>query len=101
MEEAHSVYHFYQKMICLRKSPEYGKTLTYGDFEGIETEKDALIGYKRTDEKYEISVWVNFGNETVDLPEKLEQNSILLNNRTEAPESKLLPYQTILAVKEK
>ena len=41
------------------------------------------------------------GNETVDLPEKLEQNSILLNNRTEAPESKLLPYQTILAVKEK
>ncbi len=101
MEETHSVYHFYQKMICLRKSPEYGKTLTYGDFEGIETEKDALIGYKRADEKYEISVWVNFGNETVDLPEKLEQNSILLNNRTEAPESKLLPYQTILAVKEK
>lgn len=101
VEEQHSVYHFYQKMVSLRKDPEYGGTLTFGDFEAIETEKGTLIGYRRTDEKYEITVWINFCNETSDLPEAAEEKHILLNNRTEVLTGKLLPYQTIMTVKEK
>lgn len=100
-KEEQSVYHFYQKMIHLRKDAKYGKTLTFGAFEEIQTEEEALIGYRRTDEKYEITVWVNFSNNIVELPEKIEQKNMLLNNRTEEAGKKLLQYQTIVAAKEK
>lgn len=101
VREEHSIYHFYQKMINLRKDSKYGKTLTFGDFEAIQTKEETLIGYKRIDEKYEITIWVNFGNETVNLMDKIEPKNILLNNRAEAMETKILPYQTLVVAKEK
>ncbi len=101
MQNVQSVYHFYQKMISLRKDDTYGNTLTFGDFKAVSTDTDTLIGYKRTDEKYEITVWVNFSNEIADLPENEKMTNVILNNRTERKEQKLLPYQTIVTVKEK
>lgn len=101
MKEEHSIYHFYQKMINLRKDSKYGETLTFGDFEAIQTEEETLIGYKRIDDKYEMIIWVNFGNATVTLPEKIEPENILLNNRAEVAKTEILPYQALVIAKEK
>ncbi len=91
-----SVYHFYQKMIALRKDSQYGKTLTFGTFEAIETEQDALIGYRRVDDNYIMTIWVNLGNEAVELPGQTVMHNVILNNRTELVEGRLLPYQAIV-----
>lgn len=93
-----SVFHFYQKMINLRKDPEYGETLTFGAFQAVGTQEEALIGYRRTDDNYRITIWVNLSNKVVELPKSRAASLVILNNRTELEEDRLLPYQTIVEV---
>ncbi|MCQ2509001.1 MAG: alpha-glucosidase [Lachnospiraceae bacterium] len=96
MAAEYSVFSFYQQMIRLRKDTEYGKTLTFGLFEAVESEYDSLISYKRKDEAYEITVLVNLGNQTLPLSEPVSDKKILLNNLTQIMENELLPYQAMV-----
>ncbi len=100
-ENAKSIYHFYQKMIGLRKNPPYSEVLTFGDFEAVTTEQDALICYARCLGEKRVNVMINFGAEPVMLPEKLYSGAepVILNNYEEAPEQQLLPYQAVLTVR--
>jgi oligo-1,6-glucosidase len=99
-EKTHSVYHFYKKMIAIRKSAEYNQTLTYGSITPILLEYDNVIAYKRSGEK-NICVICSFDHEkqTVTLP--FELKIIFLNNYPEVKlkenRLELLPYQSISA----
>lgn len=58
--EEHSLYHFYRKLIALRKSEEYLDTLVYGEIQEIEVETEGVIAFRRSSrEGKEIQVWVN------------------------------------------
>lgn len=100
MKDPDSVYSFYKKMICIRKSGEHGQTLTYGSIKPILTEYDKVIAYERSGDK-NICVICSFDHneQTISVPFDLEK--VLLNNysKINIKDGKLtlLPYQSISA----
>ena len=57
-----------------------------------------MIGYRRTDDNYRITIWVNLSNKVAELPKSRAASMVILNNRTELEEDRLLPYQAIVEV---
>lgn len=100
LKEPKSVFGYYKEMIRLRSNSEYAKTLTYGDFRSIVTEEDNFICYSRYDERYEITILINFGADMISLPDGLKAGKVLLNNRMER-DGTLHSYQAIVMVREK
>lgn len=91
-----SVYHFYKKMIALRKQSEYSDVLTYGDFSPIESDEDALIGYYRSNGEKRVAVLVNFGEGEAAIPKQLANGKRILDNQDRWNTERLLPYQAVL-----
>lgn len=91
-----SVYHFYKKMIALRKQSEYSDVLTYGDFSPIESDEDALIGYYRSNGEKRVAVLVNFGEGETAIPKQLANGKRILDNQDRWNTERLLPYQAVL-----
>ncbi|MBE5978026.1 MAG: alpha-glucosidase [Paenibacillaceae bacterium] len=75
-----SVFHFYKKLIALRKNEEYKDTFVYGQLIPAYLETDRLMAYYRNGEHERILVIGNFKTEEqeVDLVEPYRE--ILLNN---------------------
>ncbi len=76
-----SVYHYYKKLIQLRKSGEYKDTLVYGSFEPEFQDINRIMAYHRKGEKQDILIIGNFKTEsqTVELPNEFKK--VLLNNK--------------------
>ncbi|MEG1946424.1 MAG: alpha-glucosidase [Lachnospiraceae bacterium] len=97
MENDKSVFHYYKEMIYLRSKSKYSDTLTFGNFDAIDTLEDEFFCYRRYDNKFEIIVMVNLGNKEIEIPIALRNREVLLNNRIEN-QSTLMPYQSIVTV---
>ena len=76
-----SVYHYYKKLIQLRKSDEYKDTFVYGKFEPEFQHRKRVMAYHRKGENQDILIIGNFKPEpeTFELPE--EYKNVLLNNK--------------------
>lgn len=78
-----SVFHFYQKLIALRKSAEYGETVVYGACEPVLEEQKNIMAYYRKGSGHTLLVMGNYQKEgqSVRLPKAVKK--ILLNNKKE------------------
>lgn len=86
-----SVFHFYQKLIALRKSAEYGETVVYGACEPVLEEQKNLMAYYRKGSGHTLLVMGNYQKEgqSVRLPKAVKK--VLLNNKKEfRPEGDVL-----------
>lgn len=83
MERKDSVFHFYRKLIALRKSEEYGEAVVYGTCEPVLEEQKNLMAYFRRGKEKTLLVMGNFQKEgqSVRLPEKMKK--VLINNKKE------------------
>lgn len=79
LEDPDSVFHFYQKLIRLRKDPVYKETIVYGTLEPAFREQHNLMAYYRRGDKT-LLVIGNYqsGKQAVTLP--LPYTKVLLNN---------------------
>ncbi|MCR5089977.1 MAG: alpha-glucosidase [Oscillospiraceae bacterium] len=87
-----SVFHFYRKLICLRR--EYS-VFRDGSFEMLLPEDGNLVVYKRKTADAELLVICNFRNRTLENPLTLPQASSLLigNYRDNSQTEVLRPYE--------
>ena len=95
-----SLYHYYQKLIKLRKDPAYKDTLVYGTLTPYLPEEKNLMAYIREEGGQRILVAGNFDRnpKTVTIP---SEGRLLLNNLEEAPEMcgetlRLAGYQAVV-----
>ena len=75
-----SVFHFYKKLIALRKNEEYKDTLVYGQLIPVYLEMERLMAYYRNGEHERILVIGNFKMEEQEIDLMEPYRKILLNN---------------------
>ncbi len=75
-----SVFHFYKKLIALRKNEEYKNTLVYGQLKPAYLEMERLMAYYRNGEHERILVIGNFKIEEQEIDLMEPYRKILLNN---------------------
>ncbi|MBF0708005.1 alpha,alpha-phosphotrehalase [Alkalihalobacillus hwajinpoensis] len=102
LNESHSVFEHYQKLIALRKNMDL---ITYGDYELLLAEHPQLFAYVRNGENEKLLVINNFyeSEVTFELPEDMEVNGyhaeVLLSNYEDTPNTfkkvSLRPYESI------
>ena len=104
-----SVLEFYKEMIRLRKDPEYGNTVVYGEMIPAYEGEKRLFAFYRKDEDHTLLVASNYQNEERTIPMEFDSKKILVNNYPEDNIEKrvlkvkdgwlltLRPYQFIVA----
>ncbi len=91
-----SIYHFYKRMIQLRKTE---KTLIYGTYTLIAEQHPQVFAYIRSSEERHFLVYANLSskNTSVDVPEEWRIKKTILTNYTDRTESgqilNLKPYE--------
>ena len=106
MSREDSVYHFYKKLIALRKDEQYAETIVYGKTVPVLVEETNLMAYLRCGENQKLLVIGNFDevSRTADVRSLLETEemnpAVLLNNLTEVQIDggvvTLAPYQALV-----
>ncbi|MFV8828610.1 glycoside hydrolase family 13 protein [Alkalihalobacterium sp. APHAB7] len=91
MEDPNSIFHFYRKLIQLRKQHE---VVVYGSYHLLLEDHPAVFAYKRTLGHQELYVVCNFYGEpaTVDL-DKVSGGQLLIRNYKETETNELRPYE--------
>ncbi len=79
LEDPDSVFHFYQKLIRLRKDPVYKETIVYGTLEPAFREQHNLMAYYRRGDKT-LLVIGNYQSEKQAVTLPLPYTKVLLNN---------------------
>lgn len=92
INDAHSVFAFYQKMIALRNK-HYPQALIYGSFAAVEDVDERIVAYQRATHNERFISITNLSAQH--LPYTLPAGEIVLNNYADA-DATLKPYQTIL-----
>ncbi len=82
-EDPDSVFRYYQKLIRLRKNPEYADTLIYGDFSPLFTDVPGVMAYCRESADQKIFVIANYQKKALDLSFPWPVKKILLSNLSE------------------
>ena len=85
LDDADSVWHFYQKLIALRKNPAYKQTIVYGKLEPVWEAVHNLMAYYRKDDKTLLVVG-NYQREEQSITLPSPYNQVLLNNFKEVME---------------
>ena len=80
MKDAGSVLRYYQKLIALRKSEQYGEVFTYGDFIPAYLDHEKIYAYYRQLDHQKILVAANFGEKEMTLEMEQGRNEVLLSN---------------------
>jgi glycosidase len=91
-----SIFHYYQKLIALRKEMD---VIVYGHYALLEAEHPALFVYTRTLEGESLLVVCNFSEEEQDyaIPEEYRSAEILLANYQDAASAgKVRPWETVV-----
>lgn len=78
--DPNSVFHFYKKLIALRKNEEYKDTLVYGQVLPAYLEMERLMAYYRNGEHEKILVIGNFKQDEQEIDLEEPYRKILLNN---------------------
>lgn len=95
INDENSILKYYQKLISLRKSEEYGEVFIYGDFCPAYLDKDKIYAFYRKLNDKKILVAANFGQDDVTLELEKENKEVLLSNMGR----KSLPFGTTLTLK--
>ncbi len=96
-----SVFHYYQKLIQLRKNANYSDTLVYGELETYLEDQHNVISYVRKSENQKLLVMANYQNEprSLKLPSKVKP--VLLSNlpkvEIDGEDVQLDGYQVLIA----
>lgn len=80
MDDPDSIFHYYQKMIALRKHPAYQETLVYGDFIPLWENRHNLMAYYRKSESQTLLIAGNFQKEPQTVVLDAVPKQVLLNN---------------------
>ncbi|NLL78519.1 MAG: alpha-glucosidase [Clostridiales bacterium] len=80
MQDENSVYHFYKKLIALRKNPKYKETVVYGDFIPVWQEQDRLMAFYRKSKERTLLVIANYSVNIREIPFTDHVKHLLLNN---------------------
>ncbi len=101
MADENSVFHYYKKLIALRKSAEWGDVLAEGTYEPYLEEDGDLFLYVRSLEGKRLLILGNFSGKerTVELPFAI-RNTVLANYpelRMEGDTVVVRPYEAIMA----
>lgn len=96
-----SVFHYYKKLIALRKQES---VIVYGDYELLEPESESLYVYTRTLGEEKLLIVCNFTDreEDFEAPEEFRDGSILIGNggRSRVEDQIcLLPYEALVIKK--
>lgn len=99
MENPDSVYHFYKKLVHLRK--EY-PVFADGEFRLLLPEDEAVFAYTRTDQKSRMLVCANFTGSTVKCPltDEWKDAKTLIHNYAGEIGEELRPYEAVILLKE-
>lgn len=99
LDDADSVWHFYQKLIALRKNPAYKQTIVYGGLEPVWEAVHNLMAYYRKGDKTLLVVG-NYQREEQSITLPSSYNEVLLNNYKEILEEngviRLHGYQVLI-----
>ena len=99
LDDADSIWHFYQKLIALRKNPAYKQTIVYGGLEPIWEAVHNLMAYYRKGDKTLLVVG-NYQREEQSITLPSSYNKVLLNNYKEILEEngviRLHGYQVLI-----
>lgn len=101
MADEDSVFHFYKKLIRLRKEE---RILTDGKYELLLADDPAIFAYTRENDESRLLVVCNFTDQTVDYEPDVEWKSgkVLLSNEKEAfAQGSLQPYGAYMMIREK
>ena len=60
LKDEDSIFHYYQKLIALRKDSEESDVIAYGDIEPLAQKDPSVFAYRRTYEGHELIVTANF-----------------------------------------
>lgn len=99
MADPDSVFHYYQKLIRLRK--EY-PVFADGVFSLLLEEDEQIFAYTRTDEESELLVWANFTDRPAQCtwPEEWKEAEVLLSNYDSSMKAnELRPYETVMMIR--
>ena len=99
LKDENSLFHFYQKLIALRKNPEYKEVIVYGSFEPLMGVSDDVMAFYRKDADKTLLVVGNFKNEADEMMLPGKVKSILLaNDEIEIQNGKMMiqGYQAIV-----
>ena len=101
MEREDSVFHYYQKLISLRKKEP---VIVYGTFALLMPEDEDIFMYTRTYEQEKLLVICNFSQKEreLEIPEEWERGTILLGNYKDAAvgrKMRLREYEAIVIKK--
>lgn len=101
MEREDSVFHYYQKLISLRKKEP---VIIYGTFELMMPEDEDIFMYTRTYEQEKLLVICNFSQKEreLEIPEEWEKATVLLGNYKDAAvgrKMRLRDYEAIVIKK--
>lgn len=91
-----SVFHYYQKLIALRKSEQ---VLIDGRYEPVLEEHESLFAYTRENESARLLVLCNFKKEPISFPlgREWSQGQVLLSNYPDSrPDQTLRPYEAMM-----
>ncbi len=83
VEDPDSLFHFYRKLIALRKSPEYAETLIYGSFLPFLEEQHNLMAYYRKGQRT-LLILANFQKDAQNVSLPAPCIHVALNNYPEA-----------------
>ena len=89
-----SVLCYYRRLIALRKSEEYRKIFTYGEFIPAFEELDGIFAFSRSLNGRQVMIAANFAQEQRTLLLPGQNAKLLLSNDSGLTESKLLSKQT-------
>ncbi|MBR3188614.1 MAG: alpha-glucosidase [Lachnospiraceae bacterium] len=86
MADPDSIYHYYKKLIALRKDPAYADALVYGSFVPYLQHCSGIMSYLRCGGGQNILVMGNFNSapQTLPLPEGMKISKILLGNLSDS-----------------
>ncbi|WP_010647732.1 glycoside hydrolase family 13 protein [Oceanobacillus massiliensis] len=92
MQNPDSIYHYYQKLIELRKS---SKALIYGNYDLILDDHDQIYAYTRTGKDEQYVIMVNLFKEAAifELPETITERELVLSNYKDEEENRLRAYE--------
>lgn len=79
-QDPESIFHYYQKLIRLRKSEKYGDTLVYGDLVPYLADQHNVMAYFRQTEGQKLLVIANYQSEPRKLPLPGTVKKVLLSN---------------------
>lgn len=99
LKDKNSLFHFYQKLIALRKNPEYKEVIVYGSFEPLMGVSDDVMAFYRKDADKTLLVVGNFKKEADEIILPGKAKSILLaNDEIEIQNGKIMlqGYQAVV-----